>query len=490
MIPPSRGTLYSEKRGEWMDGKGALTGKAAPVEMEPPRFVRFMIERLTGAGFKAYLVGGAVRDACMGRVIRDWDLATDAHAEAILRLFPDVRSFRLKHETVTLVSEGVRYEITPFRRTSRNGGSLEHDLSHRDFTLNAMAYDPARRALLDPEGGRGDIRRRLIRAVGRPRERFEEDPVRLLRAVRFAVTLGFDLEETTLSDLTASSPLIAGAAAERVRDELSAVLIASRPSRGIRIMRRTGLLGRILPELAEGHLVRQNEYHRYTVLRHTLETVDRVAPTPLLRWTALLHDVAKPRVRTKEGGRWRFDGHAEAGAETARAVMERLRLDHALISGVVRLIRNHMIGYRPEWSDGAVRRLVRRVGPENIGSLIAFRKADIRAHGRPELRGTLLEELEKRVRGVLDEPRCLGRDDLALNGRDVMGVTGLSPGPLVGRILDELLERVTENPSLNRPDTLKPVVREIYGEVLAEENHGRERSGNEHSGRDIRPVEE
>ncbi len=432
----------------------------ARLEASIPRFVRCMIERLARKGHEVYVVGGAVRDAFMERAAQDWDLTTDAAADSILRLFPDVRAIRFKQDTLRLIADGVPYEITPFRGAGEDRSSLEKDLAHRDFTLNAMAYDPVNRALLDPHGGREDIRRKRVRAVGRPGERFAEDPLRLLRAVRFAAILGFSLEKTTLAAVFDSADRILEIPAERIRDELTAVLLAPVPSRGLRLMQRTGLMGHILPELMEGHLKRQNRYHRFTVLRHTLETVDLVEPTPVLRWTALLHDVAKPRVRRRVQGGWQFAGHARASADLARAIMERLRLESALILRVTCLIRNHMIGYRSEWSDGAVRRLIRRVGPDDIGRLIQFRRADILAHGRPELRGGLLEELEVRVRHILEEPSVLRTGDLALNGREVMQITGLPPGPEVGRVLFELLERVTDEPGMNTKDALEGLLRE------------------------------
>jgi tRNA nucleotidyltransferase/poly(A) polymerase len=425
-----------------------------PGELPIPSFIRFVLEKLDQKGYEAFVVGGAVRDACMGREIRDWDVATDAEAEAICSVFSDVRSFRLKHDTVSLVHKGVTYEITPFRGVKDASGSLSGDLAHRDFTINAMAYDAKRGNIVDPWEGRRDLKDRRIRAVGRPEDRFQEDPLRLLRTVRFAAVLDFHVEEATLRGVQALADRVVCASPERIRDELLSLLLASRPSRGLRLLRQTGLMAAILPELEEGHRMHQNEHHKYTILRHVLETVDRVEATPLLRWTALLHDVAKPRVRRKVDGRWRFSGHAEASADLAHRILTRLRIQKALISKVTHLIRHHMIGYDPEWSERAVRRWIRRVGPDHVFSLLAFRKADILAHGNPHLRGHLLEELETRVRGVLAAPVATRRGQLAVDGRKIMEVTGLGPGPEVGRILGELLERVVDDPGLNTEEAL------------------------------------
>jgi len=430
-----------------------------PARVPIPPFVRFVLERLDQKGYEAFIVGGAVRDACMGREIRDWDVATDADTEAIRSVFYDVRSFRLKHDTVSLVHQGVTYEVTPFRGGKDASGPLAGDLAHRDFTFNAMAYDAKQDDIVDPWEGRCDLNARRIRAVGRPEDRFQEDPLRLLRSVRFAAVLGFRVEETTLRAVQALADRVVCASPERIRDELLMLLLAPKPSRGLRLLRQTGLMAAILPELAEGYRMRQNEHHRYTILRHVLETVDRVEATALLRWTALLHDVAKPRVRRKVDGRWRFTGHAEASADLAERTLTRLRLQKALISGVTHLIRHHMIGYDPEWSDKAVRRWIRRVGPDHVFTLLAFRKADILAHGTPHLKGRLLDELEDRVRGVLAEPIATRRDHLAVDGRKIMEVTGLGPGPEVGRILRELLERVVDDPGLNTEEALLEMVR-------------------------------
>ena len=469
--------------------KKASSGGRTRLEAEMPLFVRFLVQRLAGSGHEVYVVGGAVRDACLARPIRDWDLTTGADPEAVARLFPEVRSFRLKHDTVTLVAGPVSCEVTPFRGGRGRRRALRLDLAHRDFTLNAMAYDPLHGELLDPQGGRGDIVRRRIRAVGRPGDRFAEDPLRALRAARFSATLGFGVEKETLRAVSRWAGRVGLAAAERIRDEIEALLLAPKPSAGLRLMRRTGLMAQVLPELLEGHLKRQNEHHRYTILRHALETVDRTAPEPLLRWAALLHDVAKPRARTKADGRWRFPGHADASADLAADVMQRLRLESGFIARVCRLIRNHMIGYRPDWSDGAVRRLIRRVGPEDVLALIAFRRADILAHGRPELRGARLEELERRVRAALEEPPVLGPGRLALDGREVMEITGLDPGPEVGRLLSGLVERVLDDPSLNTRSALRRIVLEQWESGRKETNRAGDHSGNPGTGRDVRPQE-
>jgi len=463
-------------RGKGMDVREGKDSGVRRLERALPPFVRSVLQGLTAEGYEAFVVGGAVRDGFMGREITDWDVATSAGAQRIRHLFSNVRSFRLKHETVTLVFQGDLFEVTPFRCEGGGACTLEQDLAHRDFTLNAMAYDPVRRCVLDPQGGLQDMTARRIRAVGRAGDRFREDPLRMLRAVRLAASLGFRIEEKTLTAMTRMAGRIEGIPAERVRDELTKLLLAPYPSKGLRLFHRSGLMNQVLPELVEGHLKRQNAYHRFTILKHVMETVDRVEPTRLLRWTALLHDVAKPRVRRKVDARWRFTGHEEASAELARSILERLRMDRAFTAQVCHLIRHHLIGYRPEWTDGAVRRLIRRVGRFEIERLLAFRRADIEAHGQPDRQGRLLEELERRVRKALAAPLITRTRELALDGRGIMEITGLEPGPEVGRILERLMEQVTEDPSLNTKTRLKALVESgfeaggLSGRTRAEEN--------------------
>ncbi len=431
------------------------------MDIRIPPFILSVLNRLAEAGYESWLVGGALRDAFMERPILDWDLATGADADEIPRLFHDVRSFRLKHDTVTLVIEDLSCHVTPFRGGRNKPASIEQDLAHRDFTINAMAYDPVHKAFIDPQGGRKDIGRRLVRGVGRPADRFAEDPLRLLRAVRFAAVLDFVLEKDTLAAVTASAGSVLRAAPERIREEVTGILLSGKPSNGLRIMLRTGLLDQVLPELEEGRLRRQNEHHRYTILRHAMETVDRVDPVPTLRWAALLHDVAKPRVRRKVDGRWVFPSHAEASADLAETILERLRVDREMTSRVSRLIRHHMIIYDPHWSDGAVRRFVRRVGPDLVGQVLSLRKADILAHGRPGDQERMLEELQARIKKVHEVPQVLRPLDLGLNGRDIMGITGLGPGPKVGEIISTLMEKVIDDPSLNTKQGLKGLLLEM-----------------------------
>lgn len=411
-----------------------------------PAFVGFILERLKDAGHQAFIVGGAVRNVFLQLPIVDWDISTSAQPKEIKTIFHDIRFFTLKHDTVTLVRSGRHFEVTPFRGQD---GCLEDDLARRDFTINAMALDPERIEIFDPFGGRMDIRKKLIRAVGDPQIRFQEDPLRLLRAVRLATELGFLIEAKTLETLTCLAPFLYKAAPERIREELIKVLMSPKPSMGFNVMRRTGLLNQFLPELLEGYRKRQNARHRYTVYKHIMETIDRAEPVLLLRLTALFHDIAKPRVREKIDGKWRFFGHEAASADLAAKILDRLRFTRLMIGEVTNLIRHHMIDYHSHWRAPAVRRLIHRVGPENVMDLMRFRRADIHAHGLGNQEAILIDELEGRIKEQMKSSVPTQTQDLAINGLTVMETLGLSAGPEVGKILRELMEKVIDNPELN-----------------------------------------
>jgi tRNA nucleotidyltransferase (CCA-adding enzyme) len=416
-----------------------------------PRFVTFILNRLKNAGHQAYIVGGAVRDACLFRGLTDWDVATSAQPEDIKALFRDIRLFTLKQGTVTLVNSGDHFEVTSFRGIKNH---IKDDLAHRDLTINAMAYDAEKDEILDPYGGRKDMARKLIKATGDPETRFREDPLRLLRAVRLAAELRFGIDTGTRDAITRMACQLSTVPPERIREELMKMLMSPRPSIGFKMMRETGLLKNFLPELLEGYLKRQNAHHRYTIFKHIMETIDSVRPVPVLRLTALLHDIAKPRIREKIGGKWRFFGHAEASAVLSEEIMGRLRFSSNIIKKVTSLIRYHMIDYHSGWSDGAVRRLIRRVGQDQIMDLLDFRKADILAHGLHHQEVNLLTELRERVENLSNNQMVTKSRDLAINGHKVMEILRISPGPEVGNILKRLVETVTDNPELNTEEGL------------------------------------
>lgn len=421
--------------------------------MELPAFVISILERLRSHNFNAFVVGGALRDVILGRRVIDWDISTDADTGEIKSVFRDTRHYSLKHETVTLVKTGKLFEITSMKGKADSGANINEDLNHRDFTINAMAYDDLNGIILDPHDGRNDIEGRSIRGVLNPEDRFREDPLRMLRAVRISAELGFKIEQNTLKCISHNSELLKSVSVERIRDEFLRILLAEKPSGPVNILRKTGMLKEIMPELLEGYRKRQNKWHSYTIYRHAMETIDHVPSAPVLRMAALLHDVAKPRVREKFNGEYHFYKHEKASAVIARNIMERLRFSNEEIKRVTKLISLHMIDYNSDWSDGAVRRLIKRAG-NDFEDLISLRRADIHAHGIGKSDFAILNELEQRVEQIGGKNSTLAVSDLALDGEKVMNILELNPGPDVGKVLNRLYEMVIDNPGLNTEEKL------------------------------------
>jgi tRNA nucleotidyltransferase (CCA-adding enzyme) len=452
------------------------------VEIHPPDSVLEIMRRLWASGFAAYVVGGSLRDVMLGREPLDWDLTTDARPPEIQALFEGA-VYENRFGTVLVPTGADRHEVTTFRSDHEYadhrrphhvefGDTVEADLERRDFTVNAMAWGApaparsgARRAagasaeprLVDPHRGRLDLEARTLRAVGDPRARFEEDALRMLRAVRLSVTLDFGIEPATLAAIQARAQLAAYLSGERVAAELARVLGVAAPSAGLRLLAATNLLEALLPELAAERGVPQNKIPGDDLWDHTVRTVDAVPPDrPVVRLAALLHDVGKPA--TMADGH--FLGHDAVGAEIAATIMARLRTPHADAARVVHLIRHHMFTYDPSWGDAGVRRFIRRIGRNELDSLLALRAADNVGSGlEPDAHG--LAELRARVAGQLEGPVVLERGDLAIDGNDLMRVLGIAAGPALGRILDELLERAISDPSLNERETLLAIAAQI-----------------------------
>ena len=449
------------------------------LRAEIPPDVLAICRRLRDAGHQAHLVGGGVRDMLIGRPPTDFDLATDARPEAVVALFGTTFAIPtgLKHGTVTVLSETRRpVEVTTFRGEGEylDGrrptsvtyvDTLEEDLSRRDFTMNAVAFDPLGGGLSDPFDGRGDLGRKLIRAVGDPLLRFREDGLRPLRAVRQAAQLEFEIDPPTLAAIPATLDVFRKVSAERIRDELFKMLAARRPSRGLELMRQTGLLGEVIPELLEGVGCTQNRFHKHDVFGHTLSVVDATEADPVGRLGALLHDVGKPRARQpREGapGEYSFFKHEYVGAEMADAICRRLKLANADRDRVVAMVKNHMFFYMPDWTDGTIRRFVRRVGGQGgLKDLFALREGDVKGRGFGEDPDGELGELQRRIAVVADVDAALKVTDLAIDGKDVMRILGIAPSREIGVILERLLERVLDDPSLNEREKLEAMLPEV-----------------------------
>ena len=463
-----------------------LTSPEPRLPVEPaaigevvPEPVVTLLETLWSAGHGAYIVGGSLRDALLGRPAEDWDLATDALPEQTQELFPDavyenrfgtvaVRRRRHEYQITTFRSD---HDYADFRRPHRVefGTSLEADLARRDFTVNAMAWgatpaagvtpvDPAAlpRALVDPFGGRVDVARRVLRAVGDPETRFKEDALRMVRAVRLAATLGFSVEPDTLAAIRDHAPLVAHLSGERIAAELGKLLATERPSVGLRLLADTGLLDTISPELASQRGVVQNKIEGEDLWQHTLRTVDATPAHPVVRLAALVHDIGKPA--TQADGH--FYGHETVGAELARKLLERLHEPRIVTERVAHLVRQHMFKYESGWSDSAVRRFIGKVGRDVLDELFALREADNIGSGvAPAADG--LDELRARITAELASGPVLDRYALAIDGNDLIVEFGLRPGPHLGRILDALVERVIEDPALNDAPALLMLARDL-----------------------------
>ena len=440
-------------------------------------------------GFKAYLVGGAVRDMILGKKGHDYDLATNATPKQVMGIFKKVIPTGIAHGTVTIHIFGMQIETTTFRTEAdytdgrhpdsiKFATTIEEDLSRRDFTMNAIAADLESGELTDPFDGQKDIRNKIIRTVGEPQERFAEDGLRPVRAVRFSGQLGFSIEEKTLAALSEPEVLkkTASISVERFRDEFCKMLLCERPSDSLKLLEKTGILNIFIPEFAICRNCSQKDsrgFHEFDVADHILYACDGAQKGNLeVKLAAFYHDIGKPECRTTEivdgEERVHFHGHETKSAQKALASMTALKFPNETIKNVVHLVQEHMFYYEHSWSDAAVRRFIIRVKPENIENLFALRLADIYGmHRTPLKEGSpawnILLEFRKRIESVLEKKSALGIKDLAVNGRDLMQ-EGIPSGKAMGMILNELFETVTESPTMNEKEKLLALAKNIFRE--------------------------
>lgn len=427
-----------------------------------------IIKKLKARGFPAFLVGGCVRDALLGQGPEEWDITTRARPDEVTQLFEKVIPTGIEYGTVTVLLPDGKYEVTTFRADEKyvDGrhpsnvkftDDIHKDLSRRDFTINALAYDPATRQLIDDFKGQEDLKKKIIRTVGDPLARFSEDGLRPIRACRFAALLEFQIEEKTFASIPETLAVVKKVAPERIHDEIVKLLKAERPSIGFELLRKAGLLSFILPELEKCCGVEQPpEYHPWDVYWHSLYACD-AAPKDnvLVRLAALLHDLGKPSCKVD----FTFYDHDRVGIEMAEKLLRRLKFSNADIEKIVNLVANHMFDYHADWGDAAVRRFIRRVGGiQNIPDLFALRRADALAM-RHKIGTAYLEELQRRIDKVIAEENALHITDLKIDGNDVMRTLKIKPGPKVGQVLSALLEKVLDDPKLNDPKTLLGIVK-------------------------------
>ena len=435
-----------------------------------PADVTRVVETLIANGFEAFVVGGCVRDAIRGTDPQDWDVATSAKPDAIQGLFK--RSLYTNRFGTVVVSSGAHeIEVTTYRIEADYADhrrpeevafteSLHEDLARRDFTMNAMAWRPAPGGageLVDPFGGRADLEAKIVRAVGDPAERFAEDALRMLRAVRFASVLRMRIEAATADAIQASARLAGALSGERIQQELNKVLLADTPSTGIRLLSDLGLLAVLCPELEICKSIPQDKAIAQDVFEHSLITVDATPPDLVLRLAGLFHDVGKPE--TMADGH--FHQHEFVGEAIARRVLRRWKYPKDTVTAVAHLIRHHMFWYQADWTGSAVRRFIRKIGLDVIPDLFELRRADNIGSGARTPRMYALEDLWARVQGEIERSTAFSPHDLAVDGNDVMRELGIGPGPEVGRVIAALFERVLDEPELNVRERLLPIIREL-----------------------------
>lgn len=430
-----------------------------------------LTEAFRNANFELFLVGGAVRDKLRGVTPHELDFTTDAKPGNIKQILKSCRPSSLytigeKFGTIGAQFNDQKIEITTYRQESYIFGSrhpkvdfatnLEKDLSRRDFTINAIVYDEETQKYLDPFNGHQDINNKIIRSVGRASERFQEDPLRILRAIRFAVTLDFDLEPSLIIDIQQSAPELATISAERISDEFNKILQSDKPSRGIRFLTELNLLPYILPEFIPLQTI-QHEYDEHkNIYEHTLQVLDSVPPTKRLRWLALLHDIAKPQTKAKVAGKIHFFAHEIKGAKTAEVILSRLRFDAQFIKEISLLIKTHLrINlFEHNWTDGAIKRLVLEVGPL-LDDLIQFSYADITTK-RQEKRLRAFKKIDQFVVRLktIRTKETLNKIKSPLSGDELMKIFKKSPGPWIKPIKQHLLDLVIDG-KLSQDDRIK-----------------------------------
>ena len=456
--------------------------------MRIPKEVKAVIQGLEKKGFESYIVGGCVRDFLRGAEPEDWDVATLAQPEEIQKVFP--KSFYENKFLTVTVRTGSKnkklkeIEITTYRLEAKYtdkrhpdeikfAKTIKEDLARRDFTVNAIALkienslkiENCKLQIIDPYDGQEDLENKIIRAVGNPEERFSEDALRMMRAVRFATTLGdgWKVEEGTAKAIRKNAPWLQAISKERVRDELLKIIMAERAAKGVELLRKLALLKYIIPELEKGYGVTQNKHHIYECYEHYLRSLGYAAKKDFnqcVRLAALFHDIGKPRAKRGEGPDATFYGHEIVGARMAAQILNRLRFPKKTIEKIVKLVRYHLFYYNvDEVSESSVRRLVRQVGPENMEELLRVRMADRIGSGVPKAEPYKLRHLKYIIEKVSQDPISVKM--LKVSGNEVMKSLNIQPGPKVGQILDILLGAVLEDPKKNKKEFLEKEIKKL-----------------------------
>lgn len=441
-----------------------------------PEKVENIIDTLTAAGYEAYAVGGCVRDMLLNKRPDDWDITTSAKPGQVKSLFGRTFDTGIRHGTVSVLMGGDIFEVTTYRVDGDYGdhrhpesvtftGNLREDLLRRDFTVNAMAYNE-KDGLIDIFGGARDLKRKIIRCVGDPRQRFKEDALRILRALRFSAQLGFETEKATRGAIKELAPSLLNISAERIQAELVKIATSSRPGI-LRDAYELGVTAVILPEFdAMMETTQETPHHMYTVGEHTLKVMEAVRADKVLRLAALLHDVAKPRLKTiDKDGVAHFKMHDEVGSQTARDILRRLKFDNATVSDVTRLVRAH--DYRPAPTMKGTRRAINKIGEDLFPLYLELREADVLAQSDYK-REEKLSDIKKTRRcydEISQKGECVTLKQLKVTGSDLIDI-GIKPGKQIGDILRDLLDAVLDNPALNEKEILLKIAKNFSGQIF------------------------
>ncbi|MAG59916.1 hypothetical protein CMO96_03965 [Candidatus Woesebacteria bacterium] len=437
------------------------------MQIKLPPYVVEILDKFEKAGFEVYIVGGAVRNILMGRKPPDWDFTTNATPEEILKIFPD-GFYDNSFGTVGISHKSSKkpYEITTFRREvgysdKRHpdkiewGKTLKEDLARRDFTINAMALDKGQK-LTDPFGGQGDLKKKIIKAVGDPVKRFREDALRMMRAVRIAAELGFVITEATFEAIKMHADSIKHVSVERIHDELFRILASDYPYEGMAMLHNSGLMHQIIPEFEDGFGVEQKSpgrHHIYDVGTHSLLSLKNCPSTdPLVRFATLIHDIGKPQTRrVAKGGIITFYNHEVVGSRIAKVIADRLRFSKHDRDKLWMLVRRHQFVVDEKQTDSAIRRFIKNVGRENIQDMLDLRVGDRLGGGAKET-SWRFEKFKKRIKEVQKQPFSV--NDLKVDGKDVMKALGIKSGPKVGEILGKLFSEVEKDQKKNNKEYL------------------------------------
>ncbi len=431
-----------------------------------PEDVLWILRKLNRAGYEAYVVGGCVRDSLLGREPSDWDITTGAEPLQVKALFRRTIDTGLKHGTITVMNHGVGYEVTTFRvdgtysdhRRPENvtfSGNLKDDLMRRDFTINAMAYHPES-GLVDLYGGQEDMEAKMIRAVGDPNERFNEDALRIFRAVRFAAQLGFSIEPETEAAIRNHVKDLTHVSAERIETEFTKLICSPHPEE-MELLYRLGITAEFLPEFDRMMQTPQNTPYHYTdVGHHTIAVMQHVSPSKTMRYAALLHDVGKPACRsTDEAGVDHFKKHPAVGEPLAREIMKRLKMDNRTTEDVCRLVLWHDFGIQGDVTPAAFRRGMSKMGIEHFPEYLELRKADMKGQSDylEDEKQAGLDEIVRMYEKTVEEQSALNVRDLAIGGRELKAMD-VPAGPMMGKVLQHLLEFVLTDPARNTAEQL------------------------------------